>query len=107
MDVLNTYGGVVDYSVGSIVYGSFVFLVFAGISVIGWRMGERLWPTIFAILSLLGALLIVLSVLKPDYIPITHEVTLRPGGVIDARKYDIIEQRGAIFVIEEREVSAE
>ncbi|WP_143758993.1 hypothetical protein [Paenibacillus odorifer] len=39
--------------------------------------------------------------------PINHEVTLRPGGVIDAVKYDIIEQRGAIYVIEEREAIAE
>lgn len=37
--------------------------------------------------------------------PVRHEVTLRPGHVIDAAKYEVIEQRGAIYVIEEREVS--
>ncbi|WP_103110224.1 hypothetical protein [Brevibacillus reuszeri] len=36
-----------------------------------------------------------------------HEVTLRPGHVIDATKYEIVEQRGKIYVIEEREAPAE
>jgi hypothetical protein len=31
--------------------------------------------------------------------PIRHEVTLRPGHVIDATKYEIVEQRGKIYVI--------
>lgn len=105
MDVLNTYGGGIDYSVGSIVYGIFVFLAFAAVAVIGWLAQERLWSGFFALMALLGAALIVVSVVYPDQVPITHEVTLRPGGVIDAVKYDIIEQRGAIYVIEEREVA--
>lgn len=102
MDVLNTYGGGVDYSVGSIIYGSFVFLAFAVMSVIVWRARQRMWSGLFAIMALLGVTAIVINVMYPDQVPITHEVTLRPDGVIDARKYEIIEQRGAIYVIEER-----
>lgn len=37
--------------------------------------------------------------------PIRHEVTLRPGHVIDATKYEVVEQRGKIYVIEEREAA--
>lgn len=35
--------------------------------------------------------------------PVRYEVTLAPGVILDASKYVIVEQRGDIYVIEERE----
>lgn len=37
--------------------------------------------------------------------PTKHKVLLRDGAVIDATKYEIIEQRGKIYVVQEREAS--
>lgn len=103
MNVLNTYGGGVDYSVGSIVYGVIEFLLFATLSFVSWRTRDRVWAVSFLLTSLLGAFLIGASVARPEPVPVRHEVTLQPDGVIDATKYTIVEHRGEIYVIEERE----
>lgn len=36
-----------------------------------------------------------------------YEVTLKPGAVIDATRWDIVEHRGEIYVIQERKPDAD
>lgn len=107
MDVLNTYGGGVDYASA----GVFVALgIFALIAIANAVKKIRRHDTADAAGPLLfAAVLVVLAVLLSAYptpVPVRHEVKLRPGGVIDARKYNVIEQRGKIYVIEERKHNA-
>lgn len=95
MDVLNTTGGGVDVP-------SVIIAAGFGVLAIIWLASS------FADKSLsefgLGALLAVgaIAVLVSAFPPVRYEVTLRPGYVIDAAKYEIVEQRGRIYVIEER-----
>ncbi|QOT13763.1 hypothetical protein JNUCC32_31240 (plasmid) [Paenibacillus sp. JNUCC32] len=106
MDVLNTTGG--GLSAPQII----VAICTAILSILLWAVG--LYSLIRketgnAAGNLICAILIggvTLLVLADDNgrEPIRHEVTLRPGHVIDATKYEIVEQRGKIYVIEEREV---
>jgi len=98
MDVLNTYGG--ETSVVTIVL-AIIFGLLALFFLIGAFLAEE--PLAFVVALLFAFLALVAWDSASE--PIRHEVTLRPGGVIDAVKYDIIEQRGAIYVIEEREVT--
>ncbi|ETT41588.1 hypothetical protein C162_25985 [Paenibacillus sp. FSL R7-269] len=107
MDVLNTYGGGVTYDVFTIVVGSVIFLLFGMLAVMGWSTKEYGMGVIFTLLALVGLLGVVFSAVYPEPVAVRHEVTLRPGSVIDAQKYDIVEQRGAIFVIEERTQNAD
>ncbi|MFF2886676.1 hypothetical protein [Paenibacillus sp. NPDC057967] len=37
--------------------------------------------------------------------PVQYEVTVQPGHVIDAARWEIVEQRGQIYVITEREAA--
>lgn len=96
MDVLNTYGGVIDS-------GAVILVILFGLLALFFLVGAIV--TKEGVLIALTVALIFATALTASNLraPITHEVTLRPGGVIDAVKYDIIEQRGAIYVIEERE----
>ncbi|WP_419884859.1 hypothetical protein [Paenibacillus sp. B-A-8] len=101
MDVLNTYGGGVDAA--GVIIGIFVLCVAAfTLYAFLFALKERVYwaALLFVLFVVLQGCLAVIAFTSPE--PIRHEVTLRPGGVIDAVKYDIIEQRGAIFVIEER-----
>lgn len=102
MDVLNTTGGGYDLGATFFAILAVCIAIYAG-----WCAAESIkdrmygFSLIFSILSVIalaGALLMA-SLQKP----IRHEVTLRPGHVIDATKYEIVEQRGKIYVIEERE----
>lgn len=106
MDVLNTYGGEV---VRSVTWWGWALIVLALIGLAAFRAaldGDAGAPLVCGIVLIAPLIIVGLSVgIRHDTektTPIRHEVTLRPGGVIDAQKYEIIEQRGAIFVIEER-----
>lgn len=100
MDVLNTYGGGVDRV--------FVFLaILVGIIAILLLIAAVVTIEIDAfIVGLIAAAFAVVFALNAHE-PVRHEVTLRPGYVIDATKYEIVEQRGEIYVIEEREGARE
>lgn len=98
MDVLNTTGG--DFHNVAFVIGICV-CVFGVVLAIAAGVSDKSGTAfIFGIIYLIGGLLLVIFSKEPH----RHEVTLRPGHVIDATKYEIVEQRGKIYVIEEREV---
>jgi hypothetical protein len=103
MDVLNTYGGEVSAGAitGAVIFG-ILALVGVVVAVFTYKARAAGGSLLFGLLAVwLGALSFFFAAV-PD--PIRHEVTLREGFVIDATKYEIIEQRGAIYVIKEREV---
>lgn len=95
MDVLNTYGG--ETSTFTI-----IIAVILGLLALFFLIGAFLADEPLAFIVALLFAFLALVTWDGASEPVRHEVTLRPGGVIDAVKYDIIEQRGAIFVIEER-----
>lgn len=101
MDVLNTTGG--DFHIFAFVFGIFACLFGVGLAIAAGveknKSGGEFMALTFGIIYLIGGLLLV--ILSKE--PIRHEVTLRPGHVIDATKYEVVEQRGKIYVIEERE----
>ncbi|WP_342480441.1 hypothetical protein NST07_25850 [Paenibacillus sp. FSL L8-0340] len=103
MDVLNTFGGGVRYDVFTIASAAVFLVIFGILAAVAWSAKERGSGVLFASLALVGLLGVVFNAVYPEPVAVRHEVTLRPGGVIDAVKYDIIEQRGQIYVIEERE----
>ncbi|RCX22916.1 hypothetical protein DFP94_101505 [Fontibacillus phaseoli] len=102
MDVLNTFGG-----------GSAPVLVLLGMFLLGVAVftfcfviaavndDSYGFVAIFAVLAVVAVNIAALCFNLRE--PVQHEVTLRPGYVIDAAKYEIVEQRGQIYVIEERE----
>lgn len=95
MDVLYTYGG--GISTVALLLTLFVGIL-ALIAIIGGFVGDDLGALFF------GTIGAVITILLAFYVhePVRHEVTLRPGYVIDATKYEVVEQRGQIYVIEER-----
>jgi len=101
MDVLNTYGG--DYNLGATIF-AIMFFCIAIYS--GWHAYDSLkyrlygFTLAFGILAVISLMVALLTASLQN--PVRHEVTLRPGHVIDATKYEIVEQRGQIYVIEER-----
>lgn len=106
MDVLNTAGG--GLSAPQII----VAICTAILSIFLWAVGlyslmrkefGSASGNLFCAILIGGVTLLVLADEKGRD-PIRHEVTLRPGHVIDATKYEVVEQRGQIYVIEEREV---
>ncbi|GAA0840679.1 hypothetical protein GCM10008915_36770 [Bifidobacterium pullorum subsp. gallinarum] len=106
MDVLNTTGGSVD--IGGIVSGIACILVaiYAGCCAFDALMKKAHgFGIIFTVLTAIAAI-IGTAMLYADP-PVRHEVILRPGHVIDATRYEVVEQRGKIYVIEEREAPAE
>ena len=109
MDVLNTTGG--GSSLALLILIPAFALMFAGgfaLYYVWDALKEGMWgfAILFAVLCTFafsaGAILCGEATEKS---PIRHEVTLRPGYVIDAEKYEIVEQRGKIYVIEEREAA--
>lgn len=104
MDVLNTYGGGTEWAVvvlGIMFFGLAAYVIYSAFDAISdgfYFFGIVFW--VCAVISIVLGLVMV-----NQKAPVSHEVTLRPGYVIDAAKYEVIEQRGAIYVIEEREVS--
>ncbi|OMC96230.1 hypothetical protein MKX34_24000 [Paenibacillus sp. FSL R5-0636] len=100
MDVLNTYGG--ETSTLAIIAAIIIGVLALFFLIAAFILAE---PGVLVIAGVLGVLAMIGWANASE--PFRHEVTLRPGGVIDAVKYDIIEQRGAIYVIEEREAIAE
>lgn len=104
MDVLNTTGG--GFSVWGIIAAA-IFLWLTLLCVWMFAVAITDGELVSAVVGLLGtcwfAVLLVSAIGTEE--PIRHEVTLRTGYVIDAEKYEIVEQRGKIYVIEEREAS--
>lgn len=100
MDVLNTIGGGVD---GVAILFAILLGIIALILIIGGLVEDEAAAVGFGLLFAVVAIFFATKIHEP----VRHEVTLRPGHVIDATKYEIIEQRGQIYVIEEREVSGE
>lgn len=100
MDVLNTTGGGTDDVLLAFAMAVFILAVIA--SIIGMKSGD----TVFSIGSLFFVLVGWVLFFSALDQPVRHEVTLRPGYVIDAEKYTIVKQRGEIYVIEERKQSA-
>lgn len=98
MDVLNTYGGETDVFL-------IVLVIILGAVAAAFLISAFLTDEPVLFLPMIVCALFALAAWSTASEPLTHEVTLRPDGVIDARKYEIIEQRGAIYVIEERVVS--
>lgn len=104
MEILNTTGG--GISAESIVYTVFfglfavVWVVLTFLAVAERRGGIAI---ICAIAAILTALIAFVGVSNRE--PIRHEVILHDGATIDATKYNVVEQRGKIYVIEERKVS--
>jgi hypothetical protein len=102
MDVLNTTGGGVDgWAIVGAILSCLVAVIYGWVAVTACK--ERDWA--WAIGGTLMALCFSIMTFGCSFgsQPIRHEVTLRPGHVIDATKYEIVEQRGKIYVIEERE----
>ncbi|WP_339273786.1 hypothetical protein MKY59_21565 [Paenibacillus sp. FSL W8-0426] len=104
MDVLNTYGGGPELAavILGIIFGCFVFY---GVYLICEAVAAD--EPILVVLGVLVTLACVImsATLVSMEAPVRHEVTVRQGHVLDAAKYEVIEQRGEIYVIEEREVS--
>jgi len=98
MDVLNTYGGGTD---AVLILLGIMGCAFGLIILIGGVAAIETPPVVIGLLMIFVGLFAIFNANQP----VRHEVTLRPGYVIDAAKYEVIEQRGAIYVIEEREVS--
>lgn len=98
MDVLNTYGGGTSTLtiIAAVIFGLLALIILIT-AFITSEPGVFIIALFLAVISLIG--------FGNARAPLTHEVTLRPDGVIDARKYEIIEQRGAIYVIEERDLA--
>jgi hypothetical protein len=106
VDVLNTTGGGVSsgQTVGVVLAG-LVAIAFIAVVVVGIKLREAT-PVVLGILCALWFGFIAVVAYSERMEPIRHEVTLREGYVIDAAKYEIIKQRGRIYVIEERKEAA-
>ncbi|WP_178023047.1 hypothetical protein [uncultured Paenibacillus sp.] len=100
MDVLYTYGGGINTA--ALLLTLFVGILALITIIAGFAdndLGALLFGTIGAGITILLAFYV--------HEPVRHEVTLRPGYVIDATKYEVVEQRGQIYVIEERKEARE
>lgn len=101
MDVLNTYGGGVD---GAAIFLAVLFALIAtccfvvAVLFLGDGDADGILPLFISLAFIAGAIGMYVN----RYEPVRQEVVLREGYVIDAQKYEIIEQRGQTFVIEER-----
>lgn len=105
MDVLNTTGGVfvTETVIEAVIFGVYAMIAYA-LSIMFARDKEYGRSFVTGVMGILATVLTVYYVLTCVE-PIRHEVTLRPGYVIDATKYEIVGHRGKIYVIEEREAS--
>ncbi|MCG7407721.1 hypothetical protein MH117_09825 [Paenibacillus sp. ACRRX] len=109
MDILNTFGGDPEtaLSLGGFINGMFIV---AGVAILASsaesKNGKGAFLGFLIVLIGLPILLSGVGVKETgEFTPIRHEVMLRDGQVIDATKYEIVEQRGKIYVIQEREAS--
>ncbi|MFW5434318.1 hypothetical protein [Paenibacillus apiarius] len=112
MEIINTNSG------SPVVEPSFWIII---LLILGAALGVTLFLAALEggsfFVSLLGLIIIVIAVTAlaggaanretGELTPIKYEVLLHESSVIDATKYEVIEQRGKIYVIQEREVSAE
>lgn len=104
MEILNTTGG--GFSVGSIVAAVlFGLLAVAAIVLAFMAAADREVVVMFVGLICAAGAALVSIINAFDREPVRHEVILHDGATIDATKYNVVEQRGKIYVIEEREAS--
>ncbi|MCU6709321.1 hypothetical protein M6D81_11445 [Paenibacillus sp. J5C_2022] len=105
LNVLNEMGG--GPSAAAIVLAVMYALMAAGCLFYAFKLSaerETFFATgITALAILCGAASVLWFADRIE--PIRYEVTVQPGHVIDAARWEIVEQRGEIYVIEEREVA--
>jgi hypothetical protein len=106
MEILNTSGGGLDTL--SIVIGVIFAITAVGLALLAvmsvisreLTVGALIWA-----LFLCGANAYLSYNVLTEKSPVRHEVLLRDGAVIDANTYKVVEQRGKIYVVEERRKS--
>lgn len=99
-EVLNTYGGGIEW--WDVVCA--VLLMLCGVLMFYVAAEENTASKTFAPVSI-GLVFTVISLWLLFDIPKTevkYEITLKPNQIIDATKWEIVEQRGDIYVITER-----
>ncbi|MHA7962846.1 hypothetical protein ACX93W_01790 [Paenibacillus sp. CAU 1782] len=110
LDVLNTSGGGTvsePYELAALLAAVFIITAFvAGVTWLGSRRSTwRSATTAAAALALVIATIVFGRYDVP--IPVEYEVIVQPGHVIDAARWEIVDQRGQIYVITEREAAGE
>ncbi|MBJ6364185.1 hypothetical protein ACFOQM_23475 [Paenibacillus sp. GCM10012307] len=103
--VLNTMGGGVSPVLVFLMVMWFLALCFffgCGISAL---KDEEIFLAIISGLICVTLIVGLLVVWTDRFEPIRYEVTVNPGHVIDAVRWEIVEQRGEIYVIQAREES--
>ena len=101
MEILHSYEHISDKALATIIFLLIFTAIMMIVAICATHDKEAVLPVILAAVTLVFVV-VVLTCVPPDKY---HEVTLRDDHVIDATKYEIIEQRGQIYVIREREAS--
>lgn len=100
-NVLNTTGGGID---GGAIFAIVLFAIFAFIFV--WLTYEfvkgRESQAFFTAFAAVVFVVLTIFAYTIRFEPVRYEVTVKDGHVIDAALWEIVEQRGQIYVIEER-----
>jgi len=107
-DVLNTIGGGMVTDIADWAVFVNVLLFFAAlVMLIGAFVMDDVPVGIVGAIALLALILFVISGAGETEVPepVRYEVTVKDGHVIDASRWNIVEQRGQIYVIEERKVA--
>ncbi|MFD0587608.1 hypothetical protein ACFQZE_06310 [Paenibacillus sp. GCM10027627] len=95
MEILNTVTTETSSSVPFWIFIVGVILLIIGILFLEQKEGAGILPL------LIGGALIFGSLMVDTGTEIQHEVILKDGYVLNATKYEIIEQRGRIYLIKE------
>jgi len=107
-DVLNTLGGgtVTDIADWVVLVKVLLFLT-ALIALLLAHIIEDVPTGIVGAVALLVLIFFAISGVGETEVPepVRYEITVKDGHVIDASRWNIVEQRGQIYVIEERKVS--
>jgi len=109
VEIINTLGGA---PISEVTFWGYVlfFLLMLGVALVFFSFDEGdLLCFLFGVVTVIVVIVLFVNGVgtqETDRLtPTKYEVLLREGAVIDATKYEIIEQRGKIFVIQEREAS--
>jgi hypothetical protein len=110
LDVLNTTGGGTvsePYEWAAIMAA--VFTIMAFISAVVW-LGSRCSTWRSATTTVASIAVVTVTIIFGRYdvpVPVEYEVTVQPGHVIDGARWEIVDQRGQIYVITAREAMTE
>lgn len=109
LTILNTTGG---GTASEMISGAAAFaLIFGAVALVAavvWAAEDN--SNGFGWVPLIAATVCVALVIFGRHdapVPVKYEVTVQPGHVIDAARWEVVEQRGQIYVIAEREGAAE